>query len=283
MTETRKAKQARWLWIVGAIVVVAVVTVVLTKVVGGDSADEAGTDGAAGTSDEATAPENTDDTPATTGGTGFDTPTQDYLGRRVMTPNNPAGESLGNAREVSGDVCSDDEQTTPADVSIQGTLPVTLWSTEDGPSQVDDGVPTGYSKSPRGAVLAVWNYWTLMNRTDQVGLDILENHVDLTDEQESSLEEEDRDTSPVDPEDAAMKQIAPAAYRVTSCSNDYIVFDVARTKDFSDSGERLSDPEYTALRMAAVWEDDDWKLQLDSVKNSPLAIDNIEGWTRWTF
>lgn len=269
------------IWILSAVVVIVIIAGIAFAVLGGNDNDTEQQDTP---TESQPAPSRAPDASSTTGGDqGFSTPTQDYLGRQVLVPNNHYGQPMGQLRDTTDDVCSADEKSTPAEVKIQQTVPMTLWSTEDGPSGIEDGVPTGYSKSPRGAALAMWNYWTLMNRTDDVSWQIVDNHLELTDEEQRAFDDENRDPQPVDSEDAPMKQIAPAAYRVTSCDDDYIVFDIARSVDISSSGERLSEPDYVALRMAAVWDDGDWKLQLGSLANSPLNIDDIEGWTRWSF
>lgn len=278
-------RKALWVIIIAVGVVVAILIGWLVGTFSGDN-DPDGEDHSRGQispNSETEATPSFEEVPPSSGESGFSTSTQDYLGREVLEPNNPLGESLGEVRDVTSGTCSEGEKGSAADVSIQGTLPATLWSTEDGPSKLDNGVPTGYSKSPRGGVLAAWNYWVLTNRTDDVGWEVLDNHLELTEEESESIDSEPRTSEPVDPESPSMKQIAPTAYKVTSCSDDYIVFDVARSVDYNDSGERLSDPEYVSLRMAVVWKDGDWKLQMSSIENSPLAVEDIDGWAKWNF
>lgn len=215
-------------------------------------------------------------------GEGFSTPISDYTGRRMLTPNNPAGEPLGQQRNTPQDICSTDETTRNSGVSIQATEPVTLWSEQDGPSRIDHGAPVGYSQSPQGAALAVWNLYTLLRPNNDTTWWIFDHRMDISDEELAGFDE-DRGSAEWDADDPARKQIAPSAYKVSSCSNDYMVIDIARQMPFDQQGQRRDPMQYTSLRFGAVWTDGDWSLQTEPMKYSIGTIDTLDGWNQWNF
>lgn len=271
-------KRTRTQLVLGIAAVILVAALVAAACIWFFSSDEE--TGESASSPQSAAPSSPSEAPETdAGAAGFGTPTADYLGRAMLTPNNPVGEPRGEVREAPQDVC---ESTNPAqDVAIEATKPATLWSAEDGPGAISDGAPHDYSQSTQGAALAVWNYYTVMQRNDDAARWIVENRLAIDETERAELLEQSGEATPSD--SPIMDQIAPAAYQVKSCSPEYMVIDVARPVTFTETGEKLDPPEYLAVRFGAVWEDGDWKLQMEPMKNSPGTIADVDGWTTWAF
>lgn len=277
--QPRRSKSMIAVAIGAAVVIVALVAALVLWALGdkGSAPESAPSSPAAPTSEE---PAGTEDN----GQSGFGTPTADYLGRKVLTPNNPVGEPRGSVRDAPEDVCGPVESGNPAeDVAIEGTRPATLWSVSDGPGAIESGAPTGYSQSPRGAALAVSNYWKVLQRSDDAAKWVLDNRLVVDDAQRKKLEQSAAHGQAAPEDSPLLDQIAPEAYRVTSCSDEYMIIDVARPMAYSDTGEKLDPHEYFAERFGAVWEDGDWKLQVEPMKNSPGMLSELtgDGWQRW--
>lgn len=261
-----------------AVVVVVLIVAVVVAVVssrGGDDTNTPATPSAAPSSEEQ------DPSAEPSAAPGFGTPTADYTGRAMLTPNNPAGAPRGELRGGIEDPCGAVERDNPADdVAIEDTAPATLWSVGDGPERIEHGAPAGYSKSPRGAALAVWNAWMALQRNDDGTKWIVTNRLAVSNEERNALLETTK-SGPLPADSPDRTQIAPAGYQLKSCSPDYMVIDVARPVFVDEKSQKLAEPEFYALRFGAVWEDGDWKLQTEPMKNSPGAVKNLDGWTRW--
>ncbi|QFQ01513.1 hypothetical protein CUROG_00545 [Corynebacterium urogenitale] len=259
------------------LIIVAIVVVAATAFFLGRSSDEPNNDVTSPSSapqEEASAPDITEQ-PAED--KGFGSPTTDFLGRKVTVPNNGVGVPLGEPRTGAGEVC--ESPRTPAqNIEMQKTNPTTVWSKNYGPGKVTEGIPISYSHTVQGASLAAWNYYAVMYRNDESTHWLVDNRFDMSQSDKEQLHDEIREAGgAVDP---AIEQIPPVAYRVTSCSDDYIVFDFA--KNSRPSNGDSSQDKYQSLRLAVVWQDGDWNLQLDALRGSQSSVD-IEGWTQWTF
>lgn len=262
---------------VGVIVaaVVVIVAIIIAAVTFAGNGDESPSTDNPDTTEQAPG-EPTADTPNEgSSAQGFDSPTVDFLGRKVLTPRNGVGVPRGNLRQTE-DVCAQKESAA-AGIEMQATEPTTLWSKSDGPASVESGAPTGYSRTVQGASVAAWNYYSVMYRNDASAEWIAKNRVDMSESDRDALVKDIQQAGgPVEP---AMKQVPPVAYRVTSCSDDYVVLDYAKPAGDPSSGRSQG---YNALRLAVVWKNDDWNVQLDALKGSADNVD-IEGWTQWSF
>lgn len=265
-----------WIGVIASVVVIVLVMVgFVVASWGGD--DEDATAGETPSGSNYTAPESVP------GATGFGTPTTDFIGRRVMIPNNPAGEVLD--QDVPGDRGGCDPArpvVSPSGVMIQRTFDVSnLFSTSDGPTRVDGNLAVGYRQSPQGAVLAAWNIYKRMTVGGDVSESVIFNQVVLTDKQRNDVAALGPLGGPgIDP--AALKfDLAAEAFRVLSCDQDFVSIEYAVIQPGDEKG-LFPERRWLGYRLAVVWRDGDWKLLPDATGMSPAPYTSLgEGWTTW--
>ena len=52
----------------------------------------------------------------------------------------------------------------------------------------------------------------------------------------------------------------------------------------TDENGDTDNPTWIVVRMSAVWQEDDWKTELESVKQpANKQIANLDGWSEWSF
>lgn len=202
----------------------------------------------------------------------------DVFGRSIKVPRNGAGNPLTDKVDTQKETCDtpDSQQVT-----IQSThLVQTLWSETSGPSSNEDSIPGGYARSPEGAMLAAWNSNVLFQHGGDLSKPLLEKSFtgEKAREELKSISGEEVPTS-----EGASDMPAPSAYRVTSCDDSRVIGDLAVPFPTDKNG----DPDkksWGILRVSAVWENGDWKTELDEVEQ-PVEeeISNLDGWSRWEF
>lgn len=265
------------IWITSISVLVVIVLVAVVFVVASWGDDDEATTGSPRPSSTYTTPQSVP------GATGFATPTADFIGRRVMIPNNPAGQPLEQKDPGDRGGCAASQSVSPEGVMIQRTFDVAnLFSTSDGPTRTEGNLVVGYRQTPQGAVLASWNIFDRLTLGNEVSSDVISNQVVMTDEQRKKIESLGPLDGPgIDP--AAMKYgLAPEAYRILSCDKEFVSVEFAAIYPGDDKG-MFPERKWRGYRMAVVWRDGDWKFLPDGAGLTPAAPYTTLGgeWTRW--
>ncbi|NMM90667.1 hypothetical protein B2J88_41130 [Rhodococcus sp. SRB_17] len=267
-------------WLIGGAfaLVVVLVAIVFAWISGTDATD---TD----TAGPSTAVPTTSPSEEGSGASGFGNPTTDLLGRKVLTPNNSAGEVLAQRPSDKRDECPSPTLTeSPEGVAIENTWGVqSLLSTSDGPYEVNRRIFTGYGNGYQGAVLAAWNYIAAM----KVGGDSIPQMMSayglLDDQTRTKLES----ASGFEEQSAVYKAgvIAPEAFRILSCDTGYVALELA-TPTLNPSNPTIDTRTWISKSMTMIWSGDDWKVQSgngSSGRSEAVAQLNGNGWTRWAF
>ncbi|WP_051032264.1 hypothetical protein [Nocardia veterana] len=218
--------------------------------------------------------------------TGFTTPDVDVFGRRVDVPANPAGQPL---EQTAPQRRPDDPQwLTAAPAGTRGPDAKGGWqrvhgavvpfSTSDGPTHIQDGVPVGYAHTPQGAALAA--AFVMWQTRARLGDRPLREHMvvmsaaDFAQFDRLKAQGKAPDTQP---EQVTRYMVAPDAFRITSWSDDMCQVALA-VRQGSDTGA----PRWTSLTLAMVWDQNEWKLRLPADKMIPQqTVTSIGGWTAW--
>ncbi|WP_331723009.1 hypothetical protein [Nocardia sp. NBC_00511] len=225
--------------------------------------------------------------PATTGEgqTGFAVPDVDAFGRRVDIPNNPAGQPLA---QTSGPHAA----TDPAWLTAAPILPeqggwqrvfgVSVpFSTSDGPTNMIDGVPVGYSHTPQGAALAaVFTTWEAYARPGDWTLrERMEVMTDADHAEFDRLQAAGKVPAQA-PVAATRWLVAPDAFQIESFSatGDLCVLKIATKAPPASAG---GPAQWQASQLTMVW-DGQWRLRLAPGGHLPgSTIGSLDGWTRW--
>ncbi|MGV9836465.1 hypothetical protein ACWDUL_20080 [Nocardia niigatensis] len=214
-----------------------------------------------------------------TGATGFADPVTDHEGRKVMIPLNPVGQPLPQHDPNPGRIecAASAPVTSPEEVMIQRAfdLPL-LMSGSDGPSRIDDLVPRGYRRSPQGAALAAWNWVSRSYVGGAVTVQTALKLTALTDAERAQIGPQPTTTDTYHPE-----FLAPDAFRVLSCDDQYVAVELAIRID--TDGTR-GGPWWVGSRVNVLWRDGDWSIQLNKEPQSlgsGQQYTALDGWTRW--
>ncbi|WP_156527483.1 MULTISPECIES: hypothetical protein [Gordonia] len=215
----------------------------------------------------------------------FGVPSTDSRGRRVDTPTNPLGQVLPqngtrpkNSDDPTGAV------PPPDGLMWQRVYGATIpFSTSDGPTAISaDGVPSGFSHTPQGVVLAAWQIgqratWapdsqaTALFKRAAVVSQAARPVVEQMESNQAQLSAAEPDLPP------EMRDI-PIAVRVTSYSDDFAHVEFAQGLTRTDGFTAAS----SALDM--VWQDGDWKWVVPDKGQEPgqlLIGTSGDGWTPW--
>lgn len=253
-----------------AVAVAAVVTVVATR--DGDTPHDQA-------SQTSTASENPSVGPSFVGSG------KDSFGHRFDIAKDPAGQALSQSGTPRTPTDPEWETGAPGGTNQPGGWqqvyggPIIPFSTTDGPARVDNGVPSGFAKTPQGAALAAEQiYWrTVARPTDRT---LWQQLVILTPEELADRERKIADGKVPDvlPESAKPLLYASDAFRIESYGDDFAVVRVARkTREFLHGGRS-----WVAMRLNVIWRDGGWRLKSSAGDAQPLeTIGSIDGWTQW--
>lgn len=223
----------------------------------------------------------------------FGIPTTDLHGRRVETPTNPLGQVLPQTGAASS---SSSSSSASADATTSGTVAAPsglMWqrvygeplpfSTSDGPTAINaQGVPTGFSHTPHGAVLAAWQLtqratWApdVQNRAlfaeAAVVSDAARPDVETMSNNEAQFNASTPGISP-----GAFD--VPIAVRVSNYAADYAHVDVA----IPTPPERSDGVVALSVGIDVVWRDNTWKWVVPPAgTDASSPITNIDGWSTW--
>lgn len=205
--------------------------------------------------------------------------TSDVFGRSIKTPASKVGKPLGQVKEQDSLQC---EVNSPEKLTIERTHDMqTLWSEDLGPSAVTkDGVPEKYAHTAEAAMLAAWNSNAYLYRGGDLATAAVKTN--FTGENAEKLGAE-LEKSPANTDEKATRRAAPQAFKITSCGDDRVIGDLALPLPTDENGD-TDNPTWIVVRMSAVWQEDDWKTELESVKQpANKQISNLDGWSEWSF
>ncbi|ATL72545.1 hypothetical protein CRH09_39950 (plasmid) [Nocardia terpenica] len=219
--------------------------------------------------------------------TGFGIPETDPFGRRIDMPNNAYGQPLEQTaphREPG-----DPEWLTAAPAGTRGPGAKGGWqrvygavvpfSASDGPTRIQDGVPTGYAHTPQGAALAaaflMWETaarpadrplrerMVVMSANDLAEFDRLKAAGKLPDRR---------------PDSETRYMLAPDAFRIRSWADDLCVVELATRTEPDKTGT----PRWLGNQLAMVWDGSGWRMRLAADQKLPQeALASLAGWTPW--
>lgn len=226
----------------------------------------------------------------------FGIPTTDQHGRRVETPTNPLGQVLPQSSASSPRSTTSTQSSTatagegeqlvaaPEGLMWQRVYGEPLpFSTSDGPTAISaDGVPTGFSHTRQGAVLAAWQIgqratWApdAQNRAlfDRAAVISAAARPDV----ETMLTNEAQFN-------AATPGIPPGAFdvpiavRVPNYADDYTHVDIA----VPTPPDRTDGVVAVSFGLDMVWRDGTWKWVVPPAGVAPGGeIASLDGWSTW--
>lgn len=205
--------------------------------------------------------------------------TSDVFGRSIKTPASKVGNPLGQVKKQDTLQCDVD---SPEKLTIERTHDMqTLWSEDLGPGGVTkDGVPENYAHTAEAAMLAAWNSNAYLYRGGDLATSAVKTN--FTGDNAEKLRAE-LEKSPANTDEKATRRAAPQAFKITSCGDDRVIGDLALPLPTDENGD-TDNPTWIVVRMSAVWEADDWKTELESVKQpANKQISNLDGWSEWSF
>ncbi|WP_327146832.1 hypothetical protein [Nocardia sp. NBC_01327] len=218
--------------------------------------------------------------------TGFAAPDVDAFGRRVDIPNNRNGQTLvqtSGPRQAGDPLWLTAAPTLPEQGGWQRVFGVSVpFSTSDGPTAINDGIPSGYSHTPQGAALAAvfitWEAyarpgdWTLRERmevmtdADHIAFDRLKAAGKVPE---------------LAPAGTTRWLVAPDAYQVESWSaaGDLCVLRLATKAEPATTG---GGQRWRASQIVMTWDGQTWRLRLAADRQLPASyVNSLEGWTTW--
>lgn len=235
-------------------------------------------------------------TPSVLPANAFGIPTTDLHGRRVETPSNPLGQVLPQTQPTTAPTST--AATSPGEDAAQGEQLVAppaglMWqrvygeplpfSTSDGPTAISaDGVPTGFSHTRQGAVLAAWQIgqratWApdVQNRALFARAAVISAAARPDVDTMSSNEAQFNASTPGIPPGAFD---VPIAVRVPNYADDYTHVDIAvpTPPDRTDGIVAIS------FGLDMVWRDGGWKWVVPPAGVAPGGpIASLDGWSTW--
>lgn len=216
--------------------------------------------------------------------TGFAAPAVDVFGRRVDVPNNPAGQVLPQDPSKEHKP-SDKDWLTAAPTGVgdphgwQRVYGATVpFSTSDGPAEIRDGLATGYSHTPQGAVVAAAQITYRLNARP-ADRDLYIHQVKASAQQLAAYDKA-RAAGRLpeqEPEQVTRYLVAPDAFQIENYADDMAIVRLAARGPVND-GKQL----WAAVRLVMVWDNGDWRLQPTDASGSQTEyVDSLDGWTRW--
>ncbi|MFR9753954.1 hypothetical protein ACL02S_23345 [Nocardia sp. 004] len=218
---------------------------------------------------------------------GFDDPTTDRVGRKVIIPRNPAGQPQPQHDPGQRMECDGEAVDSPQGMQIQRSfeMPI-LTSTTDGPSRVDGTNLLGYRRSPQGAAIAGWNFVARLYAGGEASRQAIAALTILTDDERRGLS---RAPSPSPPDPAGDRFrhlfLAPEAFRILTCDADLVAVEWALHTE-QNSATTATAGRWVGLRLNLLWREGDWRVQLAreyANTGSGQRYSSLEGWTKWSW
>ena len=192
----------------------------------------------------------------------------------VFIPENEDGEIL------TKDLASSEMETcdpmvnprAPEETQIQQIHSrLILFTTTDGPSRIEDGLPVGYSHTPAGAATAFYNASVVVNPVNSP-----EGETSISQEAAKKLFSPQIEPLRVEDSEYSLDGAAfPVRVRVLACNKETVTIEVVNS--FSPAGAPI-----VANRVQMVWRDNDWKVNLEAPTDwRKVSSAEVESWTRW--
>ena len=280
MEEKKRTGFSPLMWIAGAVVLVVVVAVAAVLIFrspaeqANDNADRPAT---AAPTTEKVEPAHPDGSV-----------TSDMWGRRVVVPANDRGTPRTVDLYMVEDQCSPAEQIrTPEGLEIQRAHGMsTVWSASDGPTGFTGPLPDGYSRTPAGAALAAWNFYSLMNSGGDAATAVLTERAGMSETQSAEFRRilgENGGTASMKAREDWKNVTVPDGFRVLSCADDLVNIELAKPLGADVQGP--SDKYWQVLRLPMLWQGDHWEINGADDNNVERETLNELGseWSRWEF
>lgn len=206
----------------------------------------------------------------------------DAMGRAIVVPADPAGDVV----EQQGPR-SDSELANPlaAPQGLEwqrvfgGIVP---FSSSDGPTEIDAGVPIGMARTPQGAALAGRQIRTrtmhgpreyrerVLKECTSAGPSTTQAILTAGDAVGDDLQ-------------IARSYAIPAAFRIEdgNFSQNAATIEYAFGPMSKNSGLEAGEPYYSVKTETVIWKDGAWQLAIDGSLQEDITISSIEGWTSW--
>ncbi|MFJ6099089.1 MULTISPECIES: hypothetical protein [Actinomycetes] len=217
----------------------------------------------------------------------FGIPTTDSHGRRIETPTNPLGQVLPQTAKPSPSASITDPDApldAPKGLMWQRVNGTPLgFSTSDGPTSIDSsGVPAGFSHTPQGAVLAIWQIfqraaWGPGEQTQAVLREravVTAQSQPVVDRMINGRDEIER----LRPQLPAGMFDVPIAVKVSNYDTDYAHIQIAVPASPNRSDGVIA----ATYAFDVVWRDGTWKWVVpNDGADTGSTIVSLGGWSQW--
>jgi hypothetical protein len=283
MDSQRRGRLTAALIVAAVVVVVALVAALILAIATGDSDD-------AGSADAPPATSAREPSVETAAPSDDETTDVDLVGRQVTVVTSAGGTPREQAGEPGAFPVGQEMVGPPEGLELQRVSSGTtvMVSRSDGPTGVDDGVMTGYARSPGGAALLASNFMGLGMEMGAAYADFAEYFLPtMAAEDPEFLDEIRARGASVDGRAlmAAQGYSAPRWFKFGQCDESFCTVEAAMPSLYEAVGEINSpDPnvgihEHQVLRVSMRWADDQWEI----VSPRPMTpVTEIDGsWSRW--
>ena len=217
----------------------------------------------------------------------FGIPTTDSHGRRIETPANPLGQVLPQTAKPSPSASITDPDApldAPKGLMWQRVNGAPLgFTTSDGPTSIDSsGVPAGFSHTPQGAVLAIWQIfqraaWGPGEQTQAVLREravVTAQSQPVVDRMINGRDEIER----LRPQLPAGMFDVPIAVKVSNYDNDYAHIQIAVPASPNRSDGVIA----ATYAFDVIWRDGTWKWVVpNDGADTGSTILSLSGWSQW--
>lgn len=283
MDSQRRGRLTAALIVAAVVVVVALVAALILAIATGDSDDAGSADAPPTTS----APEPSAGIAAPSDD---ETTDVDLVGRQVTVVTSAGGTPREQTGEPGAFPAGLELVGPPDGLELQRVSSGTtvMVSRSDGPTGVDDGVMTGYARSPGGAALVATNFMGLGMEMGAAYADFAEHFLPtMSAEDPEFLDEIRARGASVDGRAlmAAQGYSAPRWFKFGQCDENFCTVEAAMPSLYEAVGEINSpDPnvgihDHSVIRVSMKWANDQWEI----VSPRPMApVTEIDGsWSRW--
>lgn len=283
MDSQRRGRLTAALIVAAVVVVVALVAALILAIATGDSDDSGSADAPPATS----AQEPTVETAAPSND---ETTDVDLVGRQVTVVPSAGGTPREQTGEPGAFPAGQEMVGPPEGLELQRVSSGTtvMVSRSDGPTGVDDGVMTGYARSPGGAALLTANYIGFGMELGGVYADFIAHFMPtMAAEDPEFLDEIRARGASVDGRAlvAAQGYNAPRWFKFGQCDANFCTVEAAMPSVYEAVGEINSpDPnvgihDHPVIRVSMKWANEQWEVVSGRTMTPVTEIDG--SWSRW--
>lgn len=197
----------------------------------------------------------------------------DFFGRPVWTPVNHDGDLPKHSdlvEDPDAGVCVSDTPALDGKTQIQYVNGRYLVVNDKyGPSELNRGVPEGYSRHQFGAVLAAMNQavYGIYAQGDEIGYELDEKLWSTSQTVANERAFFKQDELPPSDDDRAKMIPAAAGFRLVSCSDNVMTVEIVLgSKEFPET--------MVVGRFPMVWRGDNWKADFSGVADAQMRQPN---------